>query len=196
MTTRLLLVEDEDDARASLVRTLTREGYVCEAAASDAEALSLLEGGRFDGAVLDVVLGKKTTAGLDLVPEVLARTGQAPVVIITAFADMAKVKAALNAGASFMLEKPFTAAELLAVLRRLLARREDLSPFVERALGRAKLTDKEHNVARLVLKGLPTAEIARIERNSEKTVRQHLGHIYAKCGVASRAEFFHYVFPS
>ncbi|HEU4539277.1 MAG TPA: response regulator transcription factor [Polyangiaceae bacterium] len=194
--TRLLLVEDEDDARASLVRTLTREGYACEAAASEVEALELLRTERFDGAVVDVVLGKKVNAGLDLVPELLARTGQAPVVIITAFADMGKVKAALNAGASYMLEKPFTAADLLAVLRRLLVRREDLSPFVERALSRARLTDKERNVARLVLKGLPTAEIARLERNSEKTVRQHLGHIYAKCGVASRAEFFHYVCPS
>ncbi|MCU0686852.1 MAG: response regulator transcription factor [Polyangiaceae bacterium] len=194
--TRLLLVEDEDDARASLVRTLTREGYTCEAAANEVDALALLKDGRFDGAVVDVVLGKKANAGLDMVPELLARTGQAPVIIITAFADMGKVKAALNAGASYMLEKPFTAADLLAVLRRLLVRREDLSPFVERALSRARLTDKERNVARLVLKGLPTAEIARLERNSEKTVRQHLGHIYAKCGVASRAEFFHYVFPS
>jgi DNA-binding NarL/FixJ family response regulator len=190
------LVEDEDDARASLVRTLTREGYACEAAAGDVEALALLASGRFDGAVVDVVLGKKVNAGLDLLPELLARAGQIPVVIITAFADMGKVKAALNAGASYLLEKPFTAVELLAVLRRLLDRREDLSPFVERALERARLTDKERCVARLVLKGLPTAEIARVERNSEKTVRQHLGHIYAKCGVASRAEFFHYVFPS
>lgn len=194
--TRLLLVEDEDDARASLVRTLKREGYECGAAADEVAALALLETERFDGAIVDVVLGKKVNAGLDLVPELLARCGQAPVIIITAFADMGKVKAALNAGASYLLEKPFTAADLLAVLRRLLTRRDDLSPFVERALDRAKLTDKERNVARLVLKGLPTAEIARVERNSEKTVRQHLGHIYAKCGVASRAEFFHYVFPS
>jgi DNA-binding NarL/FixJ family response regulator len=193
---RLLLVEDEDDARDSLVRTLSREGFACEAAADEAAALALLAARPFDAAVLDVVLGQKPNAGLDLVPEVLARAGQVPIVIITAFADMGKVKAALNAGASYMLEKPFTAAELLAVLDRLLVSREDLSPFVERALGRAKLTDKERTVARLVLKGLPTAEIARLEGNSEKTVRQHLGHIYAKCGVASRAEFFHYVFPS
>ncbi|HEU4411980.1 MAG TPA: response regulator transcription factor [Polyangiaceae bacterium] len=193
---RVLLVEDEDDARASLARTLAREGYACEAASGEAEALALLDAGPFDAAVVDVVLGKRPNAGLDLVPEVLARAGQVPVVIITAFADMGKVKAALNAGASYLLEKPFTAADLLAVLDRLLTRREDLSPFVERALGRAKLTDKERNIARLVLKGLPTAEIARIEGNSEKTVRQHLGHIYAKCGVTSRAEFFHYVFPS
>jgi DNA-binding NarL/FixJ family response regulator len=194
--TRLLLVEDEDDARDSLVRTLTREGYTCEAASGEVEALALLKSVPFDAAVVDVVLGKKPNAGLDLVPEVLEHAGRVPVVIITAFADMGKVKAALNAGASYLLEKPFTAADLLAVLDRLLVRRDDLSPFVERALARARLTDKERSVARLVLKGLPTAEIARIEGNSEKTVRQHLGQIYSKCGVTSRAEFFHYVFPS
>ena len=32
--------------------------------------------------------------------------------------------------------------------------------------------------------------------NSDKTIRQHVSQIYAKCGVSTRAEFFHYVFPT
>jgi DNA-binding CsgD family transcriptional regulator len=67
---------------------------------------------------------------------------------------------------------------------------------VDRALARAGLTEKELAIARLVLKGLPSHEIARLENNSDKTIRQHLTQIYAKCGVSSRAEFFHHVFPS
>ena len=54
----------------------------------------------------------------------------------------------------------------------------------------------EEQSARLVLKGLSSAEIAEVMGISEKTVKQHLTQIYAKTGVAGRAEFFHLVFPS
>ena len=67
---------------------------------------------------------------------------------------------------------------------------------VDRAFARAGLTDKELAVARLVLKGLTSLEIARLESNSDKTIRQHITRIFAKCGVSSRAELFHFVFPT
>ena len=67
---------------------------------------------------------------------------------------------------------------------------------VNRALARARLTRKEEEVARLVLKGLTSAEIGEMMGNSEKTIKQHLTQVYAKLGVAGRAEFFHLVFPS
>jgi DNA-binding CsgD family transcriptional regulator len=47
-----------------------------------------------------------------------------------------------------------------------------------------------------VLKGLTSAEIGEMMGNSEKTIKQHLTQVYAKLGVAGRAEFFHLVFPS
>ena len=67
---------------------------------------------------------------------------------------------------------------------------------VNRCLSRARLTRKEEEVARLVLKGLTSAEIGAMMGNSEKTIKQHLTQVYAKLGVAGRAEFFHLVFPS
>jgi DNA-binding CsgD family transcriptional regulator len=45
------------------------------------------------------------------------------------------------------------------------------------------------------LKGLSTAEVARLENNSDKTIRQHSSQVYAKANVSSRSEFFHCVFP-
>src|SRR6266403_855055 len=72
----------------------------------------------------------------------------------------------------------------------------DLARLVNRALSRARLTKKEEEVARLVLKGLTSAEIGAMMGNSEKTIKQHLTQVYAKLGVAGRAEFFHLVFPS
>ncbi|MEP7051663.1 MAG: helix-turn-helix transcriptional regulator [Pseudomonadota bacterium] len=72
----------------------------------------------------------------------------------------------------------------------------NISHLVDRALSNLGLTAKEQAIARLLLKGLPTGEIARLENNSDKTIRQHLSQVYAKAKVASRSEFFHFVFPS
>src|SRR6267142_2005809 len=90
--------------------------------------------------------------------------------------------------------------ELIAALRQVLEKVTavdvDLARLVNRALSRARLTKKEEEVARLVLKGLTSAEIGAMMGNSEKTIKQHLTQVYAKLGVAGRAEFFHLVFPS
>jgi DNA-binding CsgD family transcriptional regulator len=65
---------------------------------------------------------------------------------------------------------------------------------IEQALSRARLTDKERAVAHHLLEGLSSSEIAVIENNSAKTIRQHVSQIYAKCGVGSRGEFFRLAF--
>jgi DNA-binding NarL/FixJ family response regulator len=193
---RLLLVEDEADARASIERGLARAGFECVGVGTLEDARRIVRETFFDAAVVDVVLGSDERAGLTFLPELTSLAHRPPVIVITAYADLGKVKDALNAGAAFLLEKPFSVAELISVIQRVLGQAESPSHFVDRALARAGLTDKELAIARLVLKGLPSQEIARLENNSDKTVRQHLTQIYAKCGVASRAEFFHYVFPS
>ncbi|HEX7604643.1 MAG TPA: response regulator transcription factor [Polyangiaceae bacterium] len=197
MSPRVLLVEDEDDARISLARAIERGGRSCTGAASLAEAIAAAKGaGFFDAVVTDVVLGEDEEGGIDLIGELRTLGVRAPVIVITAFADVQKTKRALNAGAVYLLEKPFRAAELLAVLDRVLADPGDVMHLVDRALSHAGLTDKEMAVARQLLKGLTSDEIARLENNSEKTIRQHVSRVYAKCGVSSRAEFFHFVFPA
>lgn len=197
MSPRVLLVEDEDDARVSLLRAIERSGRSCVGAASRAEAVdAATQPGFFDAVVTDVVLGDDEEGGIDLIGQLRALGVGAPVIVITAFADVPKTKRALNAGAAYLLEKPFRAAELLAVLDRILADPGDVAHLVDRALSHAGLTEKEMAVARQLLKGLTSDEIARLENNSEKTIRQHVSRVYAKCGVSSRAEFFHFVFPA
>jgi DNA-binding NarL/FixJ family response regulator len=194
----ILLVEDDEDARASLCRSLERAGYEVLAAADVSQAVAALEGkGGFVHAVVsDVILGDDEIGGLHLMRELRARNLGAPVILITAFAALENVKRALNEGAAFLLEKPFRAAELLEVIARVLAEPAgNMGYVVDRALLALGLTEKEQAVARLLLKGLTSGEIARLEDNAEKTVRQHITRIYAKCGVTSRAEFFHHVFP-
>jgi DNA-binding NarL/FixJ family response regulator len=192
----LLLVEDDGDARASLERSLAREGFACTGASTVEEALAAAAAAPFlDVVVTDVVLGSDERGGIRLIGALREAGVRAPIVIITAFAALDSVKQALNEGASYLLEKPFRAADLIEVLRRVTGEPASIGYLVDRALSKAGLTEKEESIARLILKGLTSAEIARLEGNSDKTVRQHITRIYAKCGVSSRPEFFHYVFP-
>jgi CheY-like chemotaxis protein len=97
----VLLVEDEDDTREMLSGALIRAGYRSVTAASVEEALKVVEtAGFIDVAVTDVVLGDDERGGLRLLNE-LRRVGvRAPVVVITAYADVDKLKTALHAGAA------------------------------------------------------------------------------------------------
>ena len=102
MKGRLLLVEDEEEARCSLVRTLERQGYTCLTAATYDEAAAVLarETVPIDAAVVDIVLGDDDRGGLRVLPLIRALPGKPRVVVITAFADVSRVKEALNGGAA------------------------------------------------------------------------------------------------
>lgn len=187
----ILLVEDEFDTRELLGRALERGGYRALLAGSAGEALSAARAPEgVDLVVTDVVLGQDSLGGLELM-KALRRDGlRAPIVIITAYADVEKLKIALNEGAAHFLEKPFRAPKLLEAIEHVLKSTPPFNHAVEEILSRAQLTEKELIVARLLLEGLSSSEIAERENNSPKTIRQHVTQIYAKCGVGSRAQFF------
>jgi DNA-binding NarL/FixJ family response regulator len=195
MKATLLLVEDDADARELLGRALERAGYACLVAQNASEALEQARtAGRCDLVITDIVLGNDDRGGLDLMARLRAIGVTAPTVLITAFADVEKVKFGLNHGAAHLLEKPFRSAELVEVIQLLLERKPSPATGTERVLRAAALTEKELTVARHLLEGLSSAEIAQLELNSAKTIRQHVSRIYAKFGVKSRAEFFRFVY--
>jgi DNA-binding NarL/FixJ family response regulator len=194
VTTRVLLLEDEYDTRDLLTRALARAGYEVSAAADQSEALGLLSNDAgVEIIVSDLMIGADDRNGLRFLTELRARGVRAPVIVITAFADVEKVKIALNEGAAYLLEKPFRAPELIDAIERTLLR-ETGSPGADTVFDRANLTEKERIVGRHLLAGLSSEEIAMLENNSAKTIRQHITQIYAKCGVGSRAEFFRFMF--
>lgn len=191
----VLLVEDEDDTRELLARALSRGGYGCIVASGARAALAKAKEAKFiDVVVTDVVMGKDDQAGLRLLSELRDAGVYAPVVVITAYADVEKVKSALNLGAAHLLEKPFRASELVSAVARACEQGGGREHAVLEVLTRAKLTDKERAVALRVLEGLSSAQIAALENNSDKTIRQHVSQVYAKCGVSSRAELFRKVY--
>jgi len=191
----VLLVEDEPDTRELMSRALERAGYACVTADGPHTALARARSAGFiDVVVTDVVMAGDDRAGLHLMKNLRAVGVHAPVVIITAYADVEKVKVALNEGAAHLLEKPFRAPELIDAVQRACVQGGGTTHAVEQVLSRARLTDKERAVAHYLLEGLSSSEIAEIENNSAKTIRQHVSQIYAKCGVGSRGEFFRLVY--
>ncbi|MCK6491552.1 MAG: response regulator [Planctomycetes bacterium] len=195
MTQRILLAEDEDDARTLLAEGLERRGFAVVAAADGAAAADLLDGS-FDAVVTDLVMPRLD--GLELLRRVPRTDPGALRLVITSFADKERAVAALNLGADYLLEKPFTARQLAELLTRLLDQRgevADTAALFARRLDQLGLSDRERQLATLVLKGLGNAEIARVTASTEPAVRNALLRMYQRLGIGSRGELFHLVFP-
>src|SRR5262249_48992816 len=114
---RILIVDDELNIRKTLRVALEAMRHGVEEAAGTAEALRAIERQRFDMALVDLRLGNDS--GLDLLGEILRRAPRTAVVIITAHGTIDTAVEAMRRGAFDYLPKPFTPAQVRAVLERL-----------------------------------------------------------------------------
>jgi two-component system, OmpR family, KDP operon response regulator KdpE len=115
----VLVVEDDDEVRAVLMRELGSRGYRVQEAADGRAALERWEASRPDVVLLD--LGLPDMDGLDVIRRI-RRDAMTPIVILSArFAEREKVEA-LDLGADDFVTKPFGLAELHARLRVALRR--------------------------------------------------------------------------
>ena len=194
---RILIVDDEADARGLLLRGLIRLGYDAHGAQDGAEAAAMLASG-FDAVVTDLVMPRLD--GIGLLRLVAERSPRTVRVVITSFADKERVLAALNLGAHYLIEKPFTTQQLGDVLARLLEERAEhdvdgLERIFQRRLAALELGERERQLIVYLLKGLPNKEIAALLGIGEQSVKNALYLLYQKLGVASRSELFHLIFP-
>lgn len=111
----ILVVDDEPTICWALEKMLTREGHHVITASSAEEGLRLAEKHQPAMVILDVRLPKLD--GITALPSFLAATGNAPVVIITAFGDLETAVAAVKNGASDYLTKPFKLEDALRTCR-------------------------------------------------------------------------------
>ena len=106
---RILLVDDEELVRRSLEKTLLRAGFDVETAESASVGLALFKEALsgydpFDIAILDLNMpgfdgGDDPNAGLELLSELLIVDAGLPVIILTAFDEVARAKEAVVRGA-------------------------------------------------------------------------------------------------
>jgi putative two-component system response regulator len=121
---RVLLVDDEDAIRTSLSTFLTRSGYEVDSVASGAQALDMLERGRYSLMLSDIRMPGMT--GVDLVPRALASNPDLAIVMLTAVNDAPTATEALSRGAMGYLTKPVELPDLHESILKALHRREML----------------------------------------------------------------------
>jgi two-component system OmpR family response regulator len=117
---RLLLVEDDATLARALSRGLRHEGYAVDVATDGDAALLQAAVWDYDGILLDIML--PGTDGLGVCRTLRERECWAPVLMLTARAQVEDRICGLDVGADDYLAKPFDFGELLARLRALLRR--------------------------------------------------------------------------
>lgn len=116
MTTRILLVDDEEGLRVTLAANLELEGFEVVEAKNGLEALGRLQGQTFDLMLTDTRM--PGLSGVDLFRKVRATHPNMPVVLMTAFALEAMVDEAMAEGVFTVLPKPFDVNAAVATLLR------------------------------------------------------------------------------
>jgi CheY-like chemotaxis protein/anti-sigma regulatory factor (Ser/Thr protein kinase) len=127
---RVLVVDDEPDARELMKAILAQCGAEVTAAATARVALEALEKAPFDVLVSDIAMPEED--GYDLIRNVraldAARGGRIPALAFTAHARIEDRAAAIAAGYQQFATKPIEPAELAAAVATLAGRAETLAP--------------------------------------------------------------------
>jgi DNA-binding response OmpR family regulator len=122
---RVLIVEDDADIAELMRMHLCDEGYAIERAADGHAGVQLLESGRWDALVLDLML--PGIDGLEICRRARAMARYTPIIITSARSSEVHRILGLELGADDYLAKPFSVLELVARVRALLRRSDALA---------------------------------------------------------------------
>jgi two-component system, OmpR family, response regulator len=117
---RILLVEDDREVAAYLVRGLAESGHRVTLAAEGRDGLQRAAHDAFDAMIIDRML--PGLDGLSIVAALRAADNQTPVLVLSALGDVEDRVTGLRAGCDDYLSKPFAFAELLARIEALTRR--------------------------------------------------------------------------
>ncbi|MGW7071428.1 response regulator [Streptomyces sp. NPDC054855] len=192
---RLLVCDDHIVVRAGLLALLgsAPDIEVVGEAGTGEEAIALAAKLTPDVVLMDLQLGEGMD-GVEATRRITAATGPTPhVLVLTTYDTDADITRAIEAGATGYLLKAERPEELFAAIHAAAQGRTTLSPPVaSRVMARMRkplptLTDRELDILAQLSQGLGNRDIARALFISEATVKTHLGRIYDKLGVDTRA---------
>jgi DNA-binding NtrC family response regulator len=113
---RVLVVDDEPNARNALAELLRDEGYVTEVAADGQQAMRVVEG--FDPDVVLTDLKMPVMSGLDLLQQGKPLVPHASFVVMTAFGSIETAVTAIKRGAENYITKPLDLEAVCALVER------------------------------------------------------------------------------
>ena len=202
-----LVVDDHPLMRGAICQHLEALGDAIrtEAASSLADAQRrMATEPRFDLVLLDLNLPDTTaTAGLDVLRR---RHPDVPVLVMSAEQDRSVIQRCLRAGAAGFLPKSASVERLAAAVRMVRAGSVYLPPGIDAGPDRGwaarmvvqhdspasshslGLTDRQSDVLRLILRGLPNKLIGRQLQLAEGTVKVHVSAVLRALGVRNRTQ--------
>ncbi|WP_405609964.1 response regulator [Streptomyces sp. NBC_00076] len=206
MPVTVLLVDDEPLVRAGLRAVLEAQPdiEVVGEAADGAAVIPLVRRLRPDVVAMDVRM--PLLDGIEATRAVLRTVDDPPkIVVVTTFENDEYVYEALRAGADGFLLKRARPAEIVHAVRLVAAGESLLFPASVRRLAaeygesggnraardvlkRARLTEREAEVLRLMTRGLANAEIAARLVVGTETVKSHVSAVLAKLGARDRTQ--------
>src|SRR5450631_3413989 len=114
--TRILVADDEESMRWVLSKALKRKGFSVDLAHDGRQALSMIQDGSYDLAILDIKM--PGMSGLDLLDRIREMKSDLLVVIMTAEASMKNAVEAMKRGAYDYITKPFDLDVIDAIVEK------------------------------------------------------------------------------
>lgn len=184
------VIDDDPDVRDSLLMLLKAEDFDVRTYAAPSEFLE--SGAAVLGGCVLTDLRMPEMSGVDLLARMQRLDIALPVVVMTAYGDVATAVKAMKLGASEFIEKPFDDEDLLVCLRSALARgsqkrlQDRVDP--EAATRLANLTKRENEVLAGIIEGKLNKTVAHELGISIRTVESHRARIMEKTGASSLSE--------
>ncbi len=122
--TKILVVDDEQNMRTGVKDNLEFEGYDVETADDGEQGLKKIIDNNYNLIILDVMMPKKS--GFDVCKEVRKAGITTPIILLTAKGEEIDKVVGLEIGADDYVTKPFSLRELLARVKAILRRGENL----------------------------------------------------------------------
>ena len=200
-TIGILVADDHALFREGLRRILQLEEdiEIVGEANDGTEAFELANRLKPDVILMDIILPGPN--GIRITRQIKKRCRKVHVIMLSMYEDAAHITESFQAGASGYVIKTSPSGELLQTIRSVFREGVSIPPFIEHRLlkgirkpdflsgaRRVNLTKKEVKILKSVASGNTNKEIAQKFLLSEKTVKNHLNHIYRKLGAKNRAQ--------
>lgn len=114
---RILLVDDEENARIALTRILSKEGYHVDSVANGYEALNYLRERDVNLIITDIKMPEMD--GMTFLREINKSFPGSNVIMITAYGGVESYIEAINLGAFEYINKPVKIEELKSILKKI-----------------------------------------------------------------------------
>lgn len=143
---QLLVVDDDDEFRGTVLRRFARRGFRVEEAPSGAEALDLSARKSFDVAIVDLMM--PGMSGLELLARLKELHPDCQIVMLTGQGTIETAVEAMKQGAYDFLTKPFPLGELEVVIQkayerhRLQKENKQLAAALERSAPKSEIVGK------------------------------------------------------